>query len=111
MNELLTFAQTISPLGVITLLIIVILQLLRNSGIIDRLRGTQMSDASGVRTKQTTDAIDLAVINMKLDKISDNHLHPIPMIEESLKRMEIEQISQGNRIVKLETKIDMLVKQ
>jgi|ERR1035437_1004702 hypothetical protein len=103
MESILLFAQTISPLGVIALLVIVILQLVRNTGIVGRLRGTQTKKVSA-----DTDSFD--ILNTKLDKIMVNHLHELPRLVETVDRIEIKLNAQGERLVGVETAIKYIVK-
>lgn len=110
METILTFAQTISPLGIIALLVIVIYQLVQNTGIIGKLRGTQMDDKSTVASKTLTDNVDLAVLNSKLDSIANNHLHELPEMKLQLDRMEGRQQEQGERLTRVETKVEVLLK-
>ena len=111
MKEILAFANTASPIGVIALLAIVILQLVKNSGIIGKLRGTQMNDAYKVANKEITEKIDLFTLNAKLDKIANNHLHELPEMKKTLDRIEEKQGLQGERLSCVETAIKILLKQ
>lgn len=110
MEEILKIANTVSPLGVIALCIVVIYQLVRNTGIIQKLRGTQMDDKSTVSNKVATDAIDMAVLNNKLDLLASNHLHELPRLVQVVDRIETELNTQGNRLIRVETKLEMLNK-
>lgn len=109
MESLLTFAQTASPLGVIALLVIVIIMLVKNSGVVDRLRGTQVLDKQKVTDKVSSDAIDTKLINEKLDRIMNNHLHSIPAMEATLGRVESKLGLVSEKVAKIEgvLKIDL----
>ena len=109
MESLLTFAKEVSPIGVIALLVIVILQLVRSSGIIVKLRGTQINDKEKVFNKEITDSVDLNSLNIKLDKIANNHLHELPELTRAVHRIEEEQIKQGNRLTSVETKMEFIL--
>lgn len=109
MEQILTFAKEATPTAITAILAVIIFYLVRNGGIISKLRGTQISDKDKVDNKEITDKIDLRVINEKLDKIATNHLHELPQIAETIKRMEVEQISQGNRLTKVETTVTLIL--
>ena len=111
MKEILEFANTISPIGVIALLAIVILQITKNSGVIGKLRGTQIRDADKVSNKKITEKIDLFTLNSKLDKITNNHLHELPEMKRTLDRIEEKQNLQGERLACVETSVKILLKQ
>lgn len=110
MKEILEFANTLSPIGVIALLAIVILQITKNSGIIGKLRGTQMNDADKVANKEITEKIDLFTLNAKLDKIANNHLHELPEMKKTLDRIEEKQSIQGERLAGVEATIKVLLR-
>ena len=117
MNELLNFANTVSPLGVIFLLVYVVIVLLRNSNIVGKIRGGQVVDRENVIQKTDSDVVSLNKIsnkldnlNNRLDKIADNHLHGLPEMKKSLERIEVEQNKQGNRLSSVETAIKFLAK-
>lgn len=82
---------------------IVIYQLVKNGNVISMLRGTQVNDRQTVETKVGTDALNLEVLNAKLDALANNHLHDLPRIAETLDGIAKEQVSQGNRLVRVET--------
>lgn len=111
MEPILLFAKEASPIGVIALLVIVILQLVRSSGIIVKLRGTQVNDKDKVSNKEINDNIDMNMLNLKLDKIANNHLHELPEMKKTLDRIESVQREQGERLACVETTVKILLKQ
>ncbi len=104
LEPILAFAKIVSPIGVIALLVIVILQLINGKGILERIRGPKLKN---IETPQT----DLLTLNAKLDKIANNHLHDLPSMKDSLERIEQELVKQGNRLTVVETTIKILLKQ
>ena len=109
-DSILLFAQTVSPLGVIALLVIVIFMMVKNTGKVEQLFSGQTSDTKAVRDKAVNDAFDWSMLNSKLDEIKYNHLHGLPEMADGLKRIEAKvdsiadkQEKQGNRITVLET--------
>ena len=110
MKELLEFANDVSPLGVIAILAIVIWQLTKNSGVIQKIRGTQINDKDKVSNQGSTDTIDLGVLNKKLDLLASNHLHELPEMKRTLDRIESKQEKQGERLAGLEAQVDILLK-
>lgn len=110
MSEILLFAEKASPSAIIALLVIVILFLVRGSGVLDRLRGTQISDKDKVEYKAESDEIDLKGIFAKLKKIETNHLHELPEMKQTLDRIEAKQREQGERIAGVEASVNILIK-
>jgi hypothetical protein len=110
MTELLLFAEKASPTAIIALLAIVILFLVKNSGVLERLRGTQLSDKNKVEYKSESDEVDLKSIFAKLKKIETNHLHELPEMKETLDRIEAKQNQQGERIAGIEGQVAILIK-
>jgi len=106
MKEIIEFAQTVSPLGVIAILAIIIFQLVDGKGLMKKIRGTQVD-------RTVNEAITLISLNSKIDKIANNHLHELPDMKKSIDRIEqkmdsmIEKSSShGERISKLEGVLD-----
>lgn len=107
MNEILQFAQTVSPLGIIALLVIVIFQLINGKGILSNIRGTQKE-----KYPEITEHFKLLQQEYKnLKKFQENHsMHEIPDIVKKLDKMDSKldeiaktQTTDGNRLTKLET--------
>jgi hypothetical protein len=96
------FIKDISPLSVIALLVIAIIYLVKNGGLISKLRGTQVDD------KKLTDNVDLMVLNSKLDQIMTNHLHELPRVMEVVDRIEQKQSEQSERLARVETKLEFI---
>lgn len=86
-------------LAVIGGLVHVVILLLKSTGVMNKVRGTQV-----VRT--AIEATELAVISQKLDTIAGNHLHNLPDMEKSLDRIE----SKQDKIVDLLTQINTKLK-
>ena len=109
MTELLLFAEKASPTAIIALLVVVILFLVKNSGILGRLRGTQLSDTSKVKYKSESDEVDLKSIFAKLKKIETNHLHELPEMKQILDRIEARQNQQGEKLAGIEAQVAILI--
>lgn len=97
MEALIHFAQTVSPLGVIAILAIIIFNLVNG-----RLRQS--------RKPKDDPAISLTLLSQKLDTIAGNHLHDLPSMREDISEIkkssnfiQKEQIKQGNRLTRVET--------
>lgn len=104
MESILLFLQTVSPIGVIALLALVIFVLVKDSWG-DRKRNLVIEDVGG-----NEDEITLLMLNSKLDKIADNHLHELPEMKQTLDRIEQKQNSQGERLASVEASIKILLK-
>jgi hypothetical protein len=111
MKEILEIAKDISPIGIIAILAIIIWQLVKNSGVIGKIRGTQINDSDNVSNKEITDKIDLRTLNGKLDNLANNHLHELPRLIETVDRMEIKMNEQSERITRVETKLEFIIKE
>ena len=109
MKEILQLATQASPLAVIAILALIIWQLVKNSTVIQKLRGTQLSDKDRVDNKEITDRIDLREINGKLNTIMTNHLHELPEMKKTLDRMEAKQGSLCERLAGVEAKVEILL--
>lgn len=103
MDTILTFANTVSPLGIIALLVVVIFYLVGGK----KLFGNK---EDSIENKSDNDIIDLAMLNRKLDTIASNHLHELPEMKQILDRIEAKQIQQGERIAGVEAKLEILLK-
>lgn len=111
MQTFIEVAQTISPLGVIALLVIIILYLVKNDGLLSILRGsrkTQELDANVI----PVDKLEVEKILKHLIQIETNHLHELPAMKQSIDRIEKmqmsmidEQVKQGNRITSVEAQL------
>lgn len=106
MEDIIQFAQTVSPLGVIAILAIIIFQLVDGKGLMRKIRGTQID-------RTVNEAITLVSLNSKIDKIANNHLHELPDMKKSIDRIEykLDEMtrigsSHGERISKLEGVLD-----
>lgn len=110
MESLFEFLKNAGPFTVIALLALIIYMMFKNTGVIDRLRGTQISDRQNVSDKADSDTVDLRVLNQKLDIIASNHLHGIPEMQNALSRIEARQQEQGERIAGVEAKVNILLK-
>lgn len=104
METILTFAQTVSPIGVIALLVIVVFQLTGGKNLVDKFKGTQ------VPKENNNDTVNLDTINKKLNLIASNHLHELPDMKLALDRIELKQSEQGERLAGVEAKIQILLK-
>lgn len=100
--SIIEFAKTVSPLGVIAILSIIIYQLIRPW--FERTRKMEKIEF------ENNEFVDLSLLNRKLDKIAGNHLHDLPnmrsdvsSIKESVGIIQKEQIKQGNRLTRVET--------
>lgn len=101
-----SFIQTVSPLGVIAILCIIIFQLVDGKKLMQRIRGTQQ-DRENI---QTGTIITLATLNGKIDKVMGNHLHELPEMKASIDRIEstVNELKDnfGNRLTRVETIIE-----
>ena len=88
MEHLISFAQNTSPvmfaLLVIAGLVHIVIILLKNTGIIKKVK-----DVQAVRTIEQAVAFNEVI--ERLDKIAGNHLHGLPDMEKSLERIEMKQ--------------------
>lgn len=106
MIEFLNAVQSVTPIGIITILSLVILyQLVGGKDIMNRIRGTQI-----MRTYKTDSGFES--VNKKLDLIMGNHLHELPDMKKSIDAIigkvddiAKEQVTQGNRLTRVETLI------
>lgn len=111
MEDILSFVKELSPLGVIALLAVAIIYLIKNGALIIKMRGTQVNDKDKVSNKEITDNVDMMVLNTKLDKIANNHLHELPEMKKTLDRIESTQTKQGERLAVVETTVKILLNQ
>lgn len=105
MEQILQFAQSVSPIGVIALLVIVILQLLNGKNILGKIRGTQQEKYPKLEQ-------DIEIMET-LKQITENHLHELPEMKNDIKEIKVvvDKISgkietYGNRIIRLETLVE-----
>lgn len=103
MEEILKIANTISPLGVIALLVMVIVYLVRPFSL--KGKSLQFLDK---QTTEGADPVTLMLLNQKLDKIANNHLHELPDMKKQLDRIEQKQITDGERLAGVETAVKFL---
>ena len=105
MNEILAFAQSASPLGVIALLVIVIFQLVGGKNVIDKIRGVQKDKAELLDEKIVT----LESLNRKISTIANNHLHELPEMKKTIDKIATDvsfiKDNYGNRLTAVETEI------
>lgn len=99
MDTIINFAQTVSPLGIIALLVLVIYQMVKNSGALSKTTGTEDT----ISKKNLSDFI---AINKKLDLLSENHLSGLPEMSDTLKRLD----TKSDKIIELLTRIDARLK-
>ena len=104
------FITSATPISILALAMIIIFMQVKNSGIIQRLRGTQLSDKQTVSDKVGTDEIDLKRIFYELKTIQNNHLHELPTLIQTVNRIEATQTKQGERIAGVETQVAILVR-
>lgn len=105
MSELLTIAQTISPLGIIAILVIIIYQLIDGRGLLSKIRGTQEEKYPEIQ--KHLDYLEESYENQK--KFQENHsMHEIPAILDTIGRIEKKvdklgeiQINQGLDLARL----------
>lgn len=98
MDAIIKFAQNITPLGVIAILALVLWRQAGGIEIISRIRGTQVQNKK--------DDIDYKLL-------ATNHLHEIPEMKITMDRIEksVNEIGkelnvQGNRLTRVETKLE-----
>ena len=105
MNEILAFAQSASPLGVIALLVIVIFQLIGGKSVIDKIRGVQKDKAEILDENKVT----LESLNQKITTIANNHLHELPEMKRTIDKIATDvsfiKDNYGNRLTAVETEI------
>lgn len=107
METILTFANTVSPIGVIALLIIVILQLVGNKSITSFIGGKkEVEEKPGDEHLVTMQAL----LKQNETLLNNHFKHEIPDMVTSIARIESKvdtvidtQNIQGNRITRLET--------
>lgn len=105
MHEIITFAQSASPLAVIALLAIIIFELTGGKGVINKIRGTQKEKYPSIE-EYLKKMAELAKQN---ETLLENHFkHEIPDMVKSINRIETKvdditktQINQGLDIARL----------
>lgn len=102
MNEIFEFSKTASPMVLLALCLVIILMLL--------LGNEKFTLINIFRSKDTGIKPSLSTITKQLEKIAGNHLHELPEMKVTLDKIREEQIEQGNRLTKVETKVDILLK-
>lgn len=104
MDEILQIATTISPIGVIFLLVIVVLQLVNGKGLLYKIRGTQEEKypklEKGVTVAEQV-AQQLEILVTGQQKIMGNHLHELPEMAEAIRRID----AKNDKIIEILTEI------
>lgn len=106
MKDILSFANTVSPLGVIALLVIVIIQLINGKGFLSKIFGIQSDKYP--KFEEHLEAMRL--LQEQNEVLLENHFkHEIPDMAAGMVRIEGKvdtvitiQNAQGNRITRLE---------
>lgn len=103
MNEILTIAQTISPIGIIALLVIVILQLITGKNFIF---GSKETPEKPVKLETEVPTLDdfarqLSVLVNGQNKIMGNHLHELPEMAETMRRID----AKSDKMIEILTEI------
>lgn len=81
MQEILTIAQTISPLGIIALLVIVVFQLVNGKGLLTKIKGTQSEKYPALEEHLTV----MAQLVEQNKTLLENHFqHEIPQMMDSI---------------------------
>ena len=101
MNEIITFAQTISPIGVIAILVIIIFQLLRGNNWLSGIRKTQQEKYPELEEMFTRIVTELNQANT----VATNHTHNLPDMYESQKRIEEKMDKANDTLIRIETKL------
>jgi len=111
MEDILSFASSVSPLGIIALLVIVIYQLVGGKSMIDKIRGTQKEKYPSLE-KHLNAVVKLTEQN---ELLLENHFkHEIPQMMESMDKIEtkVDKIDDKvthikDRLIVLETKFNL----
>lgn len=92
MQEILTIAQSISPIGIIAILVIIIYQLIDGKGLLSKIRGTQEEKYPALQKAQeeiVRHLEELDFVYAEQRKFRENHsMHEIPDIVNGMSRME-----------------------
>lgn len=103
MDTLIQAAQTISPIGVIFLLIVVIYQLLDGKGVLSSIRGTQKEKYP--QLEEFMNAI--SNLTQQNDTLLENHFkHEIPDMSSTMNRLE----TKTDRMIEILTQINTKLK-
>lgn len=92
MENIIQFSQSVSPIGVIAILVLIIYQMVNSGGLLKSVSNQNVNDFTG--------------LNDKLDLIAGNHLSGLPELIETSKRLE----GKSDKMIDLLTRIDAKMK-
>lgn len=102
MEHILEISQTISPLGVIFILVVIIWNLIKGNNLISKIRGTQEQKYPEL-TKFMTSINNLTQQN---ESLLENHFkHEIPEIMGSQTRLETKLDKMNDTLIRIESKM------
>ncbi len=87
LKTVLQVAQTISPIGIIFLLALVIYNMTAGKNLLSFFKKTP-TDTDKIPLDNNGEKVTLESLHLKLNKIATNHLHSLPDMEKSLARIE-----------------------
>ena len=106
MQQILTIAQTISPIGIIFIMAVIIYQLIKGKDILNSIFNTQQKKYPIIESNSVT----LESLNEQVMKIADNHLHELPMMKVTIDKIASDvsfiKDNYGNRLTRVETILD-----